>query len=89
HIVLKNLSSLILESDFSEVPISVHSNFIIQLHRLRENLTKWRTTIFIDESAADIHHLDQAIFSASLQIETMLNNVKDDLFEDFNNMEFF
>lgn len=37
------------------------------------DMSNWRRTIFVDQSANDIHYLDASLFSAILQFELVLN----------------
>lgn len=37
------------------------------------DMSNWRRTIFVDQSANDIHYLDASLFSAILQLELVLN----------------
>lgn len=43
------------------------------LTNLLLDLSGWRKTIFVDQTARDIHYLDSSLFSAILQLELVIN----------------
>ena len=47
------------------------------LEGVRRDLFAWRTTVFIDQSAIDIHYLDSSLMSSCLQIELMFDEGAD------------
>ncbi|MEF3192578.1 MAG: hypothetical protein K6347_08585, partial [Campylobacterales bacterium] len=47
---------------------------IIFTDSIRLDLISWRTTIFVEKSANDIHYLDSSLFSSCLQAQLLLDS---------------
>lgn len=67
---LASLLMTIKNEDLTDIKIRKIELF---LSNILLDMSNWRTTIFVDQSANDIHYLDASLFSAILQLELVLN----------------
>lgn len=58
------------------------------LANLLLDLSNWRRTVFVDQSARDIHYLDSSLFSTILQLELIINE-NDKAEDDEDDLELF
>jgi len=89
YAVIHNLSELLNDLDIGILSVSEHSTFIRNLHIVREELSKWRQGVFIDQDDVSIHSHDAALFTACLQIETLFSNIDDEVIEEVEDFDFF
>lgn len=89
QVVIRHLADILHSVDFGELPIDKHNAFIKHINSIREDLSEWRKTIFIDENAHDIHYLDSSIFSSCLQLEALISSIDEDTIENYTNLDFF
>jgi len=89
YTVINNLSELLIDLDIGILSISEHSTFVKNLNIVRDELSRWRQSIFIDQDDISIHSHDAALFSACLQIETLFADIDDEGMEEVSNFDFF
>jgi len=89
YTVINNLSELLDGLDIGILSITEHSSFVKNLHMLRDELSRWRRSIFIDQDDLSIHSHDAVIFSACLQIETLFSDIDEEGIEEVSNFDFF
>lgn len=67
---LANLLMGMKDDDLNDLKVRKIELF---LSNILLDLSNWRRTIFVDQSANDIHYLDASLFSAILQLELVIN----------------
>jgi CheY-like chemotaxis protein len=70
------------ETQLKEINIRLFTNLLLSV---LEDLSNWRKSIFVEQSARDIHYLDSSLLNSCLQIESVLSKVE----EEDNDLELF
>ena len=60
-----------------------------KLRIIRDELSSWRQSVFIDQDDVSIHSHDAALFSACLQIETLFADIDDEGIGEVSDFDFF
>ena len=89
YIVIEKLAELLVDLDIGILSASEHLTFIKNLRTIRNELSNWRQSIFIDQDDASIHSHDAALFSACLQIETLFSSIDDEGIDEVSDFDFF
>ena len=89
YTVINNLSELLNDLDIGILSISEHSTFVKNLHIVRDELSRWRQSVFIEQDDVSIHSHDAALFSSCLQIETLFSDIDDEGIEEVSDFDFF
>jgi CheY-like chemotaxis protein len=89
YVVINNLAELLVNLDIGILSASEHSTFIKNLRTIRNELSNWRQSIFINQNDVSIHSHDAALFSACLQIETLFSDIDDEGIDEVSNFDFF
>ena len=66
------LTKLLNEIDLDMIDVQVKDNIIVYLKSIFSDLQNWRKEVFIEQSAEDIHFMDQTLLSSAAQLEIML-----------------
>ncbi len=89
YTVIERLAELLSDLDIGILSISEHSTFVKNLHIVRDELSRWRQSVFIDQDDVSIHSHDAALFSSCLQIETLFADIDDEGIEEVSDFDFF
>ena len=84
---VQSLSNLLLNLNSEQVNDTNQVKVELYLSNIMLDLSTWRRTVFIDQSATDIHYLDSSLFSTILQFEMIFN--QDQVVDDDNDLELF
>jgi CheY-like chemotaxis protein len=71
---IRSLSSLLKSLDKQKIDRKTFNRLHTLLNGIQGDLASWRTTLFLEQNALDIHYLDSSLFSACLQIELALSD---------------
>ncbi|WP_162139885.1 response regulator [Limisalsivibrio acetivorans] len=66
---LADLASFLDSLNPDELSADDKSKLVLLLFELESDIAAWRTNIFIDREARDIHYLDSSLYSTSLQLQ--------------------
>ncbi|MEF3192199.1 MAG: hypothetical protein K6347_06625 [Campylobacterales bacterium] len=69
---LSALASFLGELDPSTLDKRTKEQLLLLLRALVGDLVSWRTNIFVDRSAVDIHYLDSSLLASCMQIEAII-----------------
>jgi two-component system chemotaxis response regulator CheY len=70
--MLTLLTKLLNELSLDIIEVEIKDNIIIYLKSIINDLQNWRKQVFIDQSAEDIHFMDQTLLSSAAQLKIML-----------------
>ncbi|MCV6607642.1 MAG: PAS domain S-box protein [Campylobacterales bacterium] len=70
---INSLANLLSELDDTMLDPSQQKKLGIFIGSLIQDLANWRRSIFVEQSALDIHYLDSSLFSTILQLEGAIN----------------
>lgn len=88
-VVITNLSELLKDLDMGILSRTEHASFIKNLYIIRDELSSWRQSVFIDQDDINIHSHDAALFSSCLHIETLFSNIDAEGIEEVSDFDFF
>ncbi len=80
------LNNLIEKTDMLKLEITTQQNIILYIKSILEDLRNWRHSVFIEQSAKDIHYLDKTLLSSIAQLQILLMPSSQ---EELSEMEFF
>ncbi len=89
YVAIYSLSELFISFDFTTLNDTQKDIFFTHLKSIRDGLERWRKTIFIEQSADDIHYLDRSIISDSLQLEVLISDNELSVEVDDSDLDFF
>jgi len=89
YIAIHILSELFISIDFSKIDTNKHSAFFTYLKNIRDGLSQWRKSIFIEQSCDNIHFLDKSLISTSLQLEVLISESEENIEIDESDLDFF
>lgn len=69
---LNMLRELLEQTDTDAMEASIRSVIVTYIKAIIDDLAHWRTSVFIDKNAEDIHYLDKTLLSSIAQLEIML-----------------
>ncbi len=70
--MLTLLTKLLEELVLDTLAVGIKDNIIIYLRSIINDLQNWRKQVFINQSAEDIHFMDQTLLSSAAQLEIMI-----------------
>ncbi len=80
------LTDLIEKENLEEKETNIQQNIILYIKSILEDLRNWRNSVFIEQSAEDIHYLDKTLLSSIEQLQILLMPASK---ESAHEMEFF